>query len=104
MKICKAIHSTFSEFANVTTIHGLAYVFDKTIKAIDTVFWFIAVCFGTGLAIYIEANWAIAAPTPTRLLCPIFSDFYLSSTRRISSFAKQMGEDFQLLTAFDWLL
>ena len=52
MKICKAIHSTFCEFANVTTIHGLAYVFDKTIKAIDYVFWFIAVCLGTGLAIY----------------------------------------------------
>ena len=52
MKICKAIHSTFCEFANVTTIHGLAYVFDKTIKAIDYIFWFIAVCLGTGLAIY----------------------------------------------------
>ena len=52
MNICKAIHSTFCEFANVTTIHGLAYVFDKTIKAIDYVFWFIAVCLGTGLAIY----------------------------------------------------
>ena len=52
MKICKAIHSTFCKFANVTTIHGLAYVFDKTIKAIDYVFLFIVVCLGSGLAIY----------------------------------------------------
>ena len=56
MKICKAIHSTLCEFANATTVHGLAYVFDKTIKAIDTVFWFIAVCFGTGLAIYMSID------------------------------------------------
>ena len=54
LKPLRAINSTIHEFASSTTIHGIAYVFDKAIKAIDHVLWFFIVCFGTGIAIYMS--------------------------------------------------
>ena len=56
MKIFKAIKSTLCQFANVTTIHGVAYVFDRTIQALDNLLWFISVCVGTGLAIHMSLD------------------------------------------------
>ena len=56
MKPMKAVNSTVHEFASSTTIHGIAYVFDRAIKAIDNVLWFLVVCFGAGLAIYMSLD------------------------------------------------
>ena len=56
MKIFKAIELTLCQFANVTTIHGVAYVFDMTIKALDHLLWFISVCLGAGLAIHMSVD------------------------------------------------
>ena len=56
VKPLKAINSTVHEFASSTTIHGIAYVFDKAIKAIDHVLWFFIVCFGTGIAVYMSVD------------------------------------------------
>ena len=56
MKTFKVIKSTLCEFANVTTIHGVAYIFDSTIKALDNLLWFVSVCLGTGLAIHMSLD------------------------------------------------
>ena len=56
MKIFKAIKSTLCQFANVTTIHGVAYVFDRTIQTLDNLLWFISVCVGAGLAIHMSLD------------------------------------------------
>ena len=56
MKIFKAIKSTLCQFANATTIHGVAYVFDRTIQALDNLLWFISVCVGAGLAIHMSLD------------------------------------------------
>ena len=56
MKIFKAIKSTLCQFANATTIHGVAYIFDRTIQALDNLLWFISVCVGAGLAIHMSLD------------------------------------------------
>ena len=53
-KSFKAINSTIQEFASITTIHGLAYVFDRSGKTFDNVLWFISVFIGTVFSIYMS--------------------------------------------------
>ena len=52
----KAVNSTVHEFAISTTIHGIAYVFDRAIKTIDHVLWSLVVCFGAGVAVYMSLD------------------------------------------------
>ena len=52
--ILKVIKSTTHEFANSTTVHGITYVFDRGIKALDNLLWLLVVCLGTGIAIYMS--------------------------------------------------
>ena len=56
MKPFKAIDSTVHEFASSTTIHGIAYIFDRALKVLDKVLWFLVVCFGAGVAIYMSLD------------------------------------------------
>ena len=51
-----AIGSTVQEFAKITTIHGIAYIFDRAIKSIDKLLWFLIVCFGAGVAVYMSLD------------------------------------------------
>ena len=51
MRPLKAANSTLHEFAESTTIHGIAYVFDRAIKGLDNILWFLVVCFGAGVAV-----------------------------------------------------
>ena len=51
-----AIGSTVQEFAKITTIHGIAYIFDRAIKSIDKFLWFLIVCFGAGVAVYMSLD------------------------------------------------
>ena len=51
-----AIGSTVQEFAKITTIHGVAYVFDRAIKSIDKLLWFLIVCFGASVAVYMSLD------------------------------------------------
>ena len=50
----RAIKSTIQEFATTTTIHGISYVSDKTVKAFDRILWIVALCLGTGFAIILS--------------------------------------------------
>ena len=52
--ILRVIKSTTHEFANSTTVHGITYVFDRGIKALDNLLWLLVVCLGTGIAIYMS--------------------------------------------------
>ena len=56
VKPLKAINSTVHEFASSTTIHGIAYVFDRAIKTIDHILWSLVVCFGAGVAVYMSLD------------------------------------------------
>ena len=56
MKPLKAANSTLHEFAESTTIHGIAYVFDRAIKGLDNILWFLVVCFGAGVAVYMSLD------------------------------------------------
>ena len=56
MKPLKAANSTLHEFAESTTIHGIAYVFDRAIKGLDNTLWFLVVCFGAGVAVYMSLD------------------------------------------------
>ena len=56
MKPFKAIDSTVHEFASSTTIHGIAYIFDRALKVLDNILWFLVVCFGAGVAIYMSLD------------------------------------------------
>ena len=51
-----AIGSTVQEFAKSTTIHGIAYIFDRALKALDNFLWFLIVCFGAGVAVYMSLD------------------------------------------------
>ena len=55
-KPLKAVNSTIHEFASSTTIHGISYIFDIALKAIDHVLWFLVVCFGAGVAVYMSLD------------------------------------------------
>ena len=55
-KPLQAANSTIHEFASSTTIHGISYVFDRAIKAIDHVLWLLVVCFGAGVAVYMSLD------------------------------------------------
>ena len=52
---------TVFQFASNTSIHGIAYVFDKNIQKCDRLLWIILVCFGAGLALHMShqawTNW-----------------------------------------------
>ena len=56
MRPLKAANSTLHEFAESTTIHGIAYVFDRAIKGLDNILWLLVVCFGAGVAIYMSLD------------------------------------------------
>lgn len=56
LKPLMAIGSTVQEFAKITTIHGIAYIFDRAIKSIDKFLWFLIVCFGAGVAVYMSLD------------------------------------------------
>ena len=56
MKPLKAANSTLHEFAESTTIHGIAYVFDRAIKCLDNILWLLVVCFGAGVAVYMSLD------------------------------------------------
>ena len=56
MKPLKAANSTLHEFAESTTIHGIAYVFDRAIKGLDNILWLLVVCFGAGVAVYMSLD------------------------------------------------
>ena len=56
MRPLKAANSTLHEFAESTTIHGIAYVFDRAIKGLDNILWFLVVCFGAGVAVYMSLD------------------------------------------------
>ena len=43
---CKAIERTTYDFAGATTIHGIAYVFDRAIKVLDRLLWLFVVLLG----------------------------------------------------------
>ena len=52
IKPINAFKNTVFEFAGTTTIHGIAYIFDRAILALERLLWFIAVGAFAGLAIY----------------------------------------------------
>ena len=52
----RAIRSTVQEFASNTTIHGVTYVFDNAVKALDNILWFFVVCVSAGIAIYMSLD------------------------------------------------
>ena len=47
-----AFKNTTYEFAGSTTIHGIAYIFDKAILVLERLLWFMVVGAFAGLAIY----------------------------------------------------
>ena len=53
-KCFEAIENTVVQFASSTSIHGIAYVFDRGIQACDRFLWLLLVCFGAGLAIHMS--------------------------------------------------
>ena len=53
----KTIRNTVHEFAGSTTIHGISYIFNTAILAIERALWLAAVSAFVGLAIY----WSLDA-------------------------------------------
>ena len=83
---------TIFQFASNTSIHGIAYVFDKNIQKCDRLLWLILVCFGAGIAIHMShqawTNWK------SRLCIPIrFADM----TFKKSALARFLESLFLLL-------
>ena len=54
LTLSRAAQTTTYDFASSTTIHGIAYVFDRAITVLDRIIWFLVVCCGTALAIYMS--------------------------------------------------
>jgi hypothetical protein len=52
LKPLKAITNTTYEFAGNTTVHGITYIFDKTIFIVERILWLCVVVFFAILAIY----------------------------------------------------
>ena len=52
---------TVKDYSESTTIHGISYIFESGITALERLLWICVVCFGTGfaisLAIVAYINW-----------------------------------------------
>ena len=54
LKPIKAAQNTFFQFASITTINGISYIFEKRNKTYDRLIWLILVCFCAGSAIHMS--------------------------------------------------
>ena len=54
LKPIKAVQATIFQFASVTTINGISYIFDKCNQTYDRLLWLILVCFCAGSAIHMS--------------------------------------------------
>ena len=52
--LLKAGQKTLSDYASVATIHGISYVFEKSLPIIERLIWIIIFAFGTFLAVFMS--------------------------------------------------
>ena len=52
---------TVKDYSESTTIHGIGYIFESGVTALERLLWICVVCFGTGMAISLAIvayiNW-----------------------------------------------